>query len=199
MDRSENFWRWSLFVTCFIGHCLYYSTRKSLTFSLPTLMEDPTMKITKEDFGLMASLQMITYSIGKFFTGLLVDKYSNRKIFCAGLLACGLTNICFGVINSKLYFFGIVLANGFFQAFGWNAIAVLINQWFDKSKVFINPALSCLLIFCHDYKSQILYLQNIVQWHLQDKTILSLIFDFFINRKLKVYLSTHRLVTSGHC
>ena len=135
MMESDNFQRNSLFVTCFIGHCLYYLTRKSLTFSVPTLMEDSSMKITKEDFGLMASLQMLSYSAGKFLTGFLVDRYSNRKIFCVGLFACGMTNLCFSVVHNKLYFFWIVLANGFFQAFGWNAIAVLINQWYDKSKV----------------------------------------------------------------
>ena len=134
--ESDNFRRHSLFLTCFIGHCLYYLTRKSLTFSVPTLMEDSSMMVTKEDFGLMASLQMLSYSAGKFLTGLLVDRYSNRKIFCFGLFTCGVTNLCFGIVHKKLYFFWIVLANGFFQAFGWNAIAVLINQWYDKSKVF---------------------------------------------------------------
>jgi len=32
-------------------------------------------------------------------------------------------------------FFWIVLANGFFQAFGWNAIAVLVNQWYNKAEI----------------------------------------------------------------
>ena len=93
------------------------------------------MKITKEDFGLMASLQMITYFIGKFLTGFLVDRYSNKKIFCFGLFCCGLTNLAFSVVGNKNMFFWIVLANGFFQAFGWNAIAVLVNQWYTKAEV----------------------------------------------------------------
>jgi len=132
---SSAGWRRSLFATCFIGHCLYYFTRKSMTYSMPILINDRPLNLTKEDFGVMASLQMGMYTIGKFLTGLLVDRYSNKRIFCFGLFCCGLTNVCFSVAVSKNYFFLITMLNGFFQAFGWNAIAVLINRWYEKSEV----------------------------------------------------------------
>jgi Sugar phosphate permease len=106
-----------------------------MTYSMPILINDRPLNLTKEDFGVMASLQMGMYTIGKFLTGLLVDRYSNKRIFCFGLFCCGLTNVCFSVAVSKNYFFLITMLNGFFQAFGWNAIAVLINRWYEKSEV----------------------------------------------------------------
>jgi len=66
-----------------------------MTYSMPILINDRPLNLTKEDFGVMASLQMGMYTIGKFLTGLLVDRYSNKRIFCFGLFCCGLTNVCF--------------------------------------------------------------------------------------------------------
>lgn len=45
--------------------------------------------------GLIASSQAIAYTIGKFLSGLLVDRVSPKLLFSLGLLFCGLSTLTF--------------------------------------------------------------------------------------------------------
>lgn len=93
------------------------------------------MGLTTEHFGMVASIQMIFYTVGKILTGIVVDQMSGRLIFGVGMLVVGMANFCYGLCVIPAHFYVVAAVNGLFQACAWNVIAVLLKRWFDKTEV----------------------------------------------------------------
>jgi sugar phosphate permease len=74
-----------------------YLKGKSITFMLPHFNSTVTNRLilTKNDIGIIISLQNIAYALSKFFAGVLSDLVSCRILFGAGLFISGLLNIGF--------------------------------------------------------------------------------------------------------
>lgn len=124
-----------IFWSCFIGYWIYYVNRKSAIYSISIILNDGTSELTTEHFGMVASIQMMFYIAGKMLTGIVVDQMSGKLIFSVGMLVVGVANFCYGLCVSPIHFYIIAAVNGFFQACGWNVIAVLLKRWFDKTEV----------------------------------------------------------------
>lgn len=133
--RSFRKWRNILLADCFLGYCLYYITRKSCTYSIPMLLEDKTLSLTNEIIGIMASAQMLFYSIGKFICGILSDKYSSKLIFSVGMFLSGICNILFALTTCHYRLIALWSINGFFQGCGWAPIAILVKRWYLSTEV----------------------------------------------------------------
>jgi MFS transporter, OPA family, sugar phosphate sensor protein UhpC len=125
-------WRWRVFYSMYIGYALFYLTRNSFTFAMPSMMSD--LGFDKGQLGLLASILSLVYGLSKFAAGILGDR-SNPKYFMAlGLIATGLCNIFFG-LSSSLIFLGVFWGlNGWFQGFGWPACAKLLTHWYSQSE-----------------------------------------------------------------
>ncbi len=132
VQKSYAHWRFRVFYSMYFGYALYYLTRKSFTFAMPTLMQD--LGYDKGQLGLLASILALTYGISKFVSGMLGDKTNPRYLMGLGLMATGVCNIIFG-LSSSLVFFAIFLGlNGWFQGCGWPPCARLLTHWYSQSE-----------------------------------------------------------------
>lgn len=125
-------WRVRILYSMFFGYAFYYFTRRSFSFAIPALIED--MGFTKPELGLIGSVFAIMYSISKFTSGVLSDRFSPRYFMSIGLFLTGIVNICFG-FSSSLYMFVIFWGlNGWFQGFGAPPCVRLLTQWYSKTE-----------------------------------------------------------------
>ena len=90
--------------------------------------------MTDQQFGLMVSISLIAYGIGKFVSGMLADR-SNIRVFLAfGLLASSVINLFFGYLSS---FFLLVLfwtLNQAFQSMGFPPISRIFAYWYSPKE-----------------------------------------------------------------
>ena len=85
ITKQYKRWRLRLFISAYIGYAMYYVTRQNLN-PIAHVFKAET-GITNDQFGLMVSISLIAYGIGKFVSGMLADK-SNIRVFLAfGLMA----------------------------------------------------------------------------------------------------------------
>ncbi|KAK2189991.1 hypothetical protein NP493_89g00014 [Ridgeia piscesae] len=76
-------YKWSTFVCMYIGYLMTMFSRKSFSFVLPAVMEEG--HITKGELGMITSSQNLAYAISKFLGGLMVDHFSAKLLFSAGI------------------------------------------------------------------------------------------------------------------
>lgn len=113
------------FVVLFIGYGLYAYNRKSVTYSLPSLVSEG---ITRQQAGSIASSQNFAYLIGKFLAGILSDRYSSRLLFSCGLALSALSTALFAASSSISLLILLWFFNGLAQGAGWPAVAKLVRR-----------------------------------------------------------------------
>lgn len=132
VSKMYTRWRVRVFYSMYFGYALYYLTRKSFTFAMPSLMQD--LGYDKGQLGLLASVLALTYGASKFVSGMLGDKTNPRYLMGLGLIATGVCNILFG-FSSSLYLFAVFWGlNGWFQGCGWPPCARLLTHWYSQSE-----------------------------------------------------------------
>lgn len=125
-------WRIRVFYSMYVGYALYYLTRQSFTFAMPSLIQD--LGYDKGQLGLLASVLALTYGASKFVSGMLGDKTNPRFLMGFGLIATGVWNILFGFSSSLVLFAIFWGLNGWFQGFGWPPCARLLTHWYSRSE-----------------------------------------------------------------
>ena len=132
IDKEYKYWRLRIMYSMYMGYVVFYFTRKNLAFIMPSLVSE--MHFSKEELGLMGSAFYIVYGLSKFLCGIWSDKSNPRYFMAIGLIASGVTNICFGFSSSitMLIFFWIL--NGFFQGWGWPPCGRLITRWYSQKE-----------------------------------------------------------------
>ncbi|MBE6421297.1 MAG: MFS transporter [Elusimicrobium sp.] len=132
INKQYKRWRLRLFISAYIGYAMYYVTRQNLN-PIAHVFKAET-GITNDQFGLMVSISLIAYGVGKFVSGMLADK-SNIRVFLAfGLMASSIINLFFGYLTS---FFLLVLfwtLNQSFQSMGFPPIARIFAYWFSPKE-----------------------------------------------------------------
>ena len=132
VKKDYAYWRIRVFYSMYFGYALYYLTRNSFTFVMPSLIQD--LGYDKGQLGSLASMLPLTYGLSKFVTGMLGDKTNPRYLMGLGLMATGVCNIFFG-LSSSLIFFGVMCGlNGVFQGCGWPPCARLLTHWYSHSE-----------------------------------------------------------------
>jgi OPA family sugar phosphate sensor protein UhpC-like MFS transporter len=132
VEKDYKHWRIRVFYSMYVGYALYYLTRKSFTFAMPSLMQD--LGFDKGHLGFLGSVLAISYGVSKFASGILSDQSNPRYFMAFGLMATGVFNILFG-LSSSIYFFALFWGlNGWFQGFGWPACARLLTHWYSQNE-----------------------------------------------------------------
>ena len=125
-------WRWKLFISAYIGYAMYYVTRQNLNPIAHVFK--PATGMTDHQFGLMVSISLIAYGVGKFISGMLADK-SNIRVFLAfGLLASSVINLFFGYLHSFFFLVLFWTLNQSFQSMGFPPIARIFAYWFSPKE-----------------------------------------------------------------
>ena len=87
---------------------------------------------TPEEMGVIGSMLLYGYALGKFSNGFLADYANVKRFFAAGLFVSALLN--FGMSFSTIVWVSALLwvLNGWFQGIGAPACVVALASWFSN-------------------------------------------------------------------
>ena len=149
--KKYRYWEWRTIVALFIGYALFYFVRKNLSVAIPAM--EAELGITKTQLGVFLTFNSIIYGFSRFINGLLVDRFSKRKIMSLGLLLTSAVNllICFspkldGMMNlldaegkatmALVYLIGSLwVLNGYLQGMGVPPCVSLLAHWIKPSEL----------------------------------------------------------------
>ena len=114
-----------IFCVCYLAYLFIYVARLNLSMAAPGLKE---LKIlSMEQIGLLGSAFSVIYACGRLLSGILSDRIAPWKMICAGLVLCGVSNLCFGLFPP----FGAVLllwgVNALAQSMLWGSILRILS------------------------------------------------------------------------
>ena len=141
MSESEldRYKKW-VFGCTFVNYAMSHWTRKSYTNVKEQMM---TAGVSAYILAAMDSGFMFTYAGGSFITGALGDRFSPTKVIAIGLLGSSvvLFLIVLGASSPMIaesasvgliWFAGVQIIHGFFQATGGPVNTAIMNNWFPK-------------------------------------------------------------------
>lgn len=149
--KKYRYWEWRTIAVLFIGYALYYFVRKNLGMAIPAM--EAELGISKTQLGIFLTLHSIIYGFSRFVNGMLVDRFSKRKIMSVGLLLTCVVNlfICFsprlnGMLNlldaegkatlGLVYLIGSLwVLNGYLQGMGVPPCVSLLAHWVKPSEL----------------------------------------------------------------
>ena len=130
---------------------MFYFVRKNLGMAIPAMEKE--LGITKTQLGIFLTMHSIIYGFSRFVNGMLVDRFSKRKIMTLGLLLTCAVNlfICFspklnGLLNlldgegkatlGLVYLIGTLwVLNGYLQGMGVPPCVSLLAHWIKPSEL----------------------------------------------------------------
>lgn len=149
--KKYRYWEWRTIIVLMVGYALFYFVRKNLSVAIPAMESE--LGISKTQLGLFLTLNSIIYGFSRFANGLLVDRFSKRKIMATGLFLTGAVNllICFspkfnGLMHlldaegkatmSMVYLIGSLwVVNGYIQGMGVPPCFSLLAHWVRPSEL----------------------------------------------------------------
>jgi len=149
--KKYRYWEWRTIIVLFIGYALFYFVRKNLGMAIPAM--EAELGISKTQLGIFLTLHSIIYGFSRFVNGMLVDRFSKRKIMSLGLLLTCIVNlfICFspklnGMLNlldgegkatlGLVYLIGSLwVLNGYLQGMGVPPCVSLLAHWVKPSEL----------------------------------------------------------------
>ena len=149
--KKYRYWEWRTIVVLFFGYALFYFVRKNLGMAIPAM--EAELGISKIQLGIFLTLHSIIYGFSRFVNGMLVDRFSKRKIMALGLLLTCAVNffICFSPkLNGMMHLLdgegkatlGLVyligslwVLNGYLQGMGVPPCVSLLAHWVKPSEL----------------------------------------------------------------
>jgi MFS transporter, OPA family, glycerol-3-phosphate transporter len=127
-------WQQITGISLFVGYAGYYLGRSCLAIATPLMVDGRAPVLTKEQIGVIASVGVLTYAIGKVVNGLIVDYVGGRQMFLLGMVATVACTAAFGAASALPMFIVIWGANRFFQSMGWNALVKTASRWYPAQR-----------------------------------------------------------------
>jgi len=130
IDRLYRYHRRNIVFIITLCYGLGYVCRLALNVVKKPLMDAGLF--SPEEMGLIGSMLLYGYALGKFSNGFLADYSNVARFFAFGILMSALLN--FGMSFSTIVALSAVLwaLNGWFQGFGAPASVVALTQWFGN-------------------------------------------------------------------
>ncbi len=132
INRLFLYHRRNIIVVITLCYGLGYVCRLALNVVKKPLMDAGVF--TPEEMGLIGSMLLYGYALGKFSNGFLADYSNVKRFFAAGLIMSALLN--FGMSLSYVVWLSALLwaLNGWFQGFGAPSCVVALSSWFSNSE-----------------------------------------------------------------
>ncbi len=129
IDRQFHYHRRNIIVFMTVCYGLGYVCRLALNVVKKPMMDAGLF--TPEEIGLIGSMLLYGYALGKFSNGFLADYSNVKRFFAAGLFMSAMLN--FGMSLSSVLWLSAMLwaLNGWFQGFGAPACVVALANWFS--------------------------------------------------------------------
>ena len=131
--RSQRLRRWQRVTvsSLCIGYAGYYLCRSNLSVATPLLLEELGPRgVDKEMMGLIASVGVLAYAIGKMISGLVCDFLGGRRMFLLGMVGSILATVLFGLWTGAAVMMFIWSVNRLVQSTGWVALVKITSNWF---------------------------------------------------------------------
>lgn len=134
-DHPETFARyvrrhWIVFAVAYFGYVCAYLVRNNFKLTSEAIRIENGWSLTQ--VGLILTGFTISYGIGKFVMGMVVDRVSLRKIFAGALGASSLVCILMGITNHIWLMFGLMLLLGTIQGVLSPGSQSMIANWFPN-------------------------------------------------------------------
>ena len=125
-----------------IGYSLYYVCRTSLNVVKKPILDDGLLDATQ--LGLIGSVLLFAYAIGKFVNGFLADHCNIKRFMATGLIVSAAANFIMGILGfsggvlptaSIFLLFAIMWGiNGWSQSMGAPPAIIALSRWLPLSK-----------------------------------------------------------------
>jgi len=131
-------WRALTVVLMVAGYAGYYLCRSDLAVALPLLIAEMGKRgIAPDDarirLGMIASLGVLAYAVGKFPSGWLADFLGGRRNFLFGMAGSILFTVWFGLAGGIPLFTFVWMGNRLAQSMGWAGMVKIASRWFSYS------------------------------------------------------------------
>jgi len=129
----------------YIVYASYYLARLNFSVALPLIGED--LQFSKFAFGLIGGAFSISYAVGQFINGQLVESLGAKRIATLGLVLSAVMNLLFGYADLFIFFVVIWSINGYAQSTGWPSVVKIISNWFKSGLGTVGGVFgSCFLV-----------------------------------------------------
>ena len=125
-----------------IGYSLYYVCRTSLNVVKKPILDSGMLDASQ--LGVIGSVLLFAYAIGKFVNGFLADHCNIRRFMATGLIVSAAANFCLGILGfassalptmAVFMMFAIMWGiNGWSQSMGAPPAIIGLSRWFPLSK-----------------------------------------------------------------
>ena len=122
--------RWSVFISLILGYGFFYTCRLGLSVAKKPILDAGVLTVS--EMGIIGSVLLYVYAVGKFTNGILSDRANIRRFMSIALLLSAVINILFGLTNLFIIFVILWGLNGWFQSIGSAPSVVSICQWFSN-------------------------------------------------------------------
>jgi MFS transporter, OPA family, glycerol-3-phosphate transporter len=115
--------------TLLVGYSGYYVCRSVLPVVSNQMMSDSQLGFSEVQYGLLGTVGIIAYAVGKLFGGYFAGAVSSRVLFLAGMILSVVCVACFGFADGMAMILITWGANRFVQAQGWAGVVSIGQRW----------------------------------------------------------------------
>jgi len=140
MPNFSRLLRWQVLTVSLmvIGYSGYYLCRSNFSVALPMIIQELGTRgvppdVAKIRLGLIASLGVLAYAIGKFVSGGLSDLLGGRRTFLGGMGGSVLFTAVFALSGGIPLFTLAWIGNRLVQSLGWVGMVKISSRWFSFS------------------------------------------------------------------
>lgn len=128
-------WQRITAVTLLVGYIGYYVCRSNFSVCAPLIRaEFAKYGITEEDIGLVVSIGVAIYALGKLVNGLLADYIGGRTMFLLGMVGSIICTVLLGLSSGLVAFGALWGTNRYFQSMGFVAMVKIVSRWFPVER-----------------------------------------------------------------
>jgi OPA family sugar phosphate sensor protein UhpC-like MFS transporter len=121
-------WRMLAFLSITIGYTIFYLVRLSTSVSKDSMISAGVLTIGEA--GILDTLFLWTYAVGKTANGFFADRVSPRRFFATALVVSAIANLAFGLSSMFVVFVALWAINGWVQSVGTPTSGVVMASWF---------------------------------------------------------------------
>jgi MFS family permease len=123
--------RWTFVIpVATIMYMLAYVDRNNVAVILPFIGDDPSMKLSVGDKGLITGIFFVGYMFLQIPAAILAQRWSAKKVVLILMVMWGLAAMATGLVQSREQFLVARFVLGFFEGGVWPAVLVLLASWF---------------------------------------------------------------------
>jgi OPA family glycerol-3-phosphate transporter-like MFS transporter len=132
MSNPRTFrWQMVTLATLFAGYTGYYICRSNLSVVAPLLKTELADNgFTPNPVGLLQSVGILVYALGKTTNGVMGDFLGGRLLFLLGMIVSAVCTVVFGLSSGLVVFVIVWAVNRYFQSMGWAGMVKVSSRWF---------------------------------------------------------------------